>query len=66
MNINHIRNDDDLARALTRVDQLWGAPIASEEGNELEALTQLIEKYEQVHFPTSSHANQALPPMSGR
>lgn len=51
MNIKPIRNDDDLANALARVEQLWGAPMGSPAGDELEILAVLIEKYEEQHQP---------------
>ena len=51
MNIKPIRTPEDLAAALARVDQLWGAEIVSPAGDELEILALLIEKYEDDHFP---------------
>ncbi|MGL5996525.1 MAG: helix-turn-helix domain-containing protein [Pseudomonas proteolytica] len=51
MNIKPIRTPEDLAAALTRLDQLWGAEIGSPAGDELEILALLIEKYEDEHFP---------------
>ncbi|QLG94398.1 transcriptional regulator [Pseudomonas yamanorum] len=51
MNIKPIRTPEDLAAALARVEQLWGAQIGSSEGDELEILALLIEKYEEQHFP---------------
>ena len=51
MNIKPIRNGDDLANALARVEQLWGAPMDSPAGDELEILAVLIEKYEEQHQP---------------
>ena len=51
MNIKPIRNDDDLAAALGRMEQLWGAEANTPEGDELEVLALLIEKYEDEHHP---------------
>lgn len=51
MNIKLIRTDDDLAAALARVDQLWGAATGTPEGDELEIWALLIEKYEDEHHP---------------
>jgi HTH-type transcriptional regulator/antitoxin HigA len=51
MTIKSVRNDADLAAALARLDELWGAPLDSEEGHELEVLATLIEKYEDEHYP---------------
>ena len=51
MNIKPIRCDEDLAAAFARVEQLWGAEIGTPEGDELEVLAVLIEKYEDEHYP---------------
>ncbi len=41
MNLQPIRNDDDLQRAFARMGQLWGAAIGSPEGDELDILATL-------------------------
>jgi HTH-type transcriptional regulator/antitoxin HigA len=46
MNIKPIRSQEDLNTAFARVEQLWGS-----EGDELEVLALLIEKYEDEHYP---------------
>ncbi|MBV2133192.1 transcriptional regulator [Pseudomonas sp. MAP12] len=51
MNIKSIRSEEDLAAALARMEQLWGAEIGTPEGNELDALSSLIEMYEAKHYP---------------
>ena len=51
MNIKLIRTDEDLAAALARMDQLWGAGLNTPESDELEVLALLIEKYEDEHYP---------------
>ena len=51
MNIKPIRSPEDLSAALLRMEQLWGAEIDSPEGDELEILALLIEKYEEQYFP---------------
>ena len=51
MNIKPIRSEEDLAAALARMEQLWGAEIGTPEGNELDVLPLLIERYEAKHFP---------------
>jgi len=51
MNIKPIHNQEDLATALARLEQLWGAEAGSPEGDELEILALLIEKYEDEHYP---------------
>lgn len=54
--MNHttrIKNEKDHAEALTRVSELMDKnPVSgSEEGDELEVLVLLIERYEQEKFP---------------
>ncbi|PHN27593.1 hypothetical protein AO242_28195 [Pseudomonas sp. ICMP 561] len=51
MNIKPIRSEADLADALQRLEELWGAPLNSPEGDELEILAVLVEKFEEEHFP---------------
>ena len=51
MNIKPIRSLEDLTAAFTRLEQLWGAADGSPEGDELETLALLIEKYEDEHYP---------------
>lgn len=51
MNIKPIHTPEGLTAALARVEQLWGAQTGSPEGDELEILAVLIEKYEAEHFP---------------
>ena len=51
MSTNPIRSQEDLTAAFARVKQLWGAEIGSPEGDELEILALLIEKYEDQHYP---------------
>jgi HTH-type transcriptional regulator/antitoxin HigA len=46
MNIKPIRTEEDYAAAMERLDDLWGAPVGSPEGDELEVLALLIGKYE--------------------
>ena len=51
MHIKPIHSDDDLTAALVRMEQLWGAERGTAEGDELEVLAVLIEKYEEEHYP---------------
>ena len=52
MNVHPIRNDDDHATALRRIEQLWDAPEGSEESDELEVLALLVSAYEEERWPT--------------
>ena len=51
MNLKLILNQEDLNTAFARVEQLWGTGIGSPEGDDLETLALLIEKYEDEHYP---------------
>lgn len=51
MHIVPIRNDIDLRRALTRIDQLFGRDLAPDDQAELEVLADLVEHYEAKHHP---------------
>lgn len=51
MNIKPIRSEADLAAALERLEELWGAALNSPEGDELEVLSVLVEKFEAEHYP---------------
>ena len=55
MNIQLIKNKKDYAENLKRVEELWEAKPGSKEGDELDILTTLIEKYENefcaIEFP---------------
>jgi HTH-type transcriptional regulator/antitoxin HigA len=51
MEIHPIRNDDDLAAALREIEKLWGAADGTEEGDELDILSMLVEKYEDRSWP---------------
>ena len=51
MNIRLIHNDDDLTAAFERLEILWGAEIGTLEGDELDVLAMLIERYENEHYP---------------
>ncbi len=51
MNIKPIRNDADYQAALARLEVIFDAKKGSEEGDELEILSILIDTYENEHFP---------------
>lgn len=51
MNIRLLRNDTDLQQALTRLEELWGAEVGTAEGDELELLALVIERYEDEYYP---------------
>src|SRR4051812_35585799 len=51
MEIRPIRNDDDHAAAVAEIERLWGAAAGTEEGDKLDILSTLIEKYEDTRWP---------------
>lgn len=51
MEIRPIRTNDDLTAALARIDALWGKESGTTEGDELDILLDLVEHYENKHFP---------------
>lgn len=51
MNIHPIKTEKDYENALERLEQIFDAKPGTKEGDELEILSILIEKYEDEHFP---------------
>ena len=51
MNIKPIKTEHDYSFALERVNLLFDAKPDTPEGDELDILVTLIEKYEQIHYP---------------
>lgn len=51
MNIKPIKTEQDYQFALERLEEIFDAKLNSKEGDELEILSILIEKYESKHFP---------------
>ena len=52
MEIHPIRNDDDHAAAIREIEKLWGAAAGTEEGDKLDILSTLVEKYEDNRWPS--------------
>jgi HTH-type transcriptional regulator / antitoxin HigA len=51
MEIHSSRNDDDHAAAIREIEKLWGAAPGTEEGDKLDILATLVEKYEDRRWP---------------
>ena len=51
MNIKVIKTEEDYNRALERLEVIFDAKLGTKEGDELEILSILIEKYENEHYP---------------
>ncbi len=50
MNIYPIKTEEDYDKALKRLEQIFDAKQGTKEGDELEILSILIEKYEEKHY----------------
>ena len=51
MEIHPIRTDEDHTEALREIERLWGAEPGSPEGDKLDVLATLVERYEESRFP---------------
>ncbi|NLN25395.1 MAG: transcriptional regulator [Bacteroidetes bacterium] len=51
MKLKPIKTDKDYRDALARLEIIFDAPINTEEGDEAEILSLLIENYENEHYP---------------
>jgi antitoxin component HigA of HigAB toxin-antitoxin module len=51
VDIQPIRNDEDHRAALAQIERLWGAPAGTDDGDKLDILTVLVEKYEENRWP---------------
>ncbi len=51
MNIKPIRNEEDYQKALERLEVIFDAQRGTEEGDELEILSIVIDNYENENFP---------------
>ncbi|MBC7439270.1 MAG: DNA-binding protein [Flavobacterium sp.] len=51
MEINPIKTENDYEKALQRVNKIFDAKPDTREGDELDILVTLIEKYELIHYP---------------
>ena len=49
--IKPIKDEQTYLKALARIDVLWGSPIDSPAGDELEVLMTLVEVYENKNYP---------------
>lgn len=51
MDIRPIRSDADHKAALAEIERLWGAEMGTENGDKLDVLLTLVEKYEETRWP---------------
>ena len=50
MEVKPIKNNNDYEKTLKLIDKLWDAEMNSPEGDKLDILVTLVEKYEEKHF----------------
>ena len=53
MNIKPIKTEKDYKKAIKRLEEIFDSRPGTNEGNELDILGILIEKYEDEHYPVS-------------
>ena len=51
MQVKPVKSDAEHKRALLRIQEIWNAPEGSPEGDELDVLATLVEKYEDERYP---------------
>lgn len=51
MRIKPLKNEEDYEKALERLEVIFDAPTDSEEGDEAEILSMMIDNYENEHYP---------------
>ena len=51
MDIKPLKNEQDYEKALERLEVIFDAPANSQEGDEAEILSMLIDNYENEHYP---------------
>ena len=49
--VSPIRTEEDYEAALARIAEIFHAEIGSPEGDELDVLVDLVELYEERHYP---------------
>lgn len=54
MNINVIDTENDYEKALQRLEVIFDAGPGTKEGDELDALARLIERFEDKHYPIAA------------
>jgi HTH-type transcriptional regulator/antitoxin HigA len=54
MEVRPIKTDQDHQAALREIEALWGAPLGTPEGDRLDVLATLVERYEETRWPVSA------------
>ena len=59
MQIRPIRTDKDHRAALAEIEKLWGASLGTPEGDKLDILVTLVERYEERRWPLKSRRSKS-------
>jgi HTH-type transcriptional regulator/antitoxin HigA len=51
MEFRPLRTEGNYEAALKEIENLWGSPYGSSEGDRMEVLVPLVEAYEEKHYP---------------
>ena len=51
MNIKPIKTEKDYQEALRRLEEIFDAPVDSQESDEADVLAMLVDEYEKQHYP---------------
>jgi HTH-type transcriptional regulator / antitoxin HigA len=51
MDIRPIRTEEDYDAAVAEIGRLWGAAVGSEDGDKLDILATLVDRYEEARWP---------------
>lgn len=54
MNIKPIKSESDYQIALSKLEEIFDAPIGTPESDEADVLGLLIDEYEKIHYPISA------------
>jgi HTH-type transcriptional regulator / antitoxin HigA len=54
MEIRPIRTEADYAAAIAEIERLWNAEPGTDDGDKLDILATLVEKYENEHWPVDA------------
>jgi HTH-type transcriptional regulator/antitoxin HigA len=51
MDIRPIRTEEDYDAAVAEIGRLWGAAVGTEDGDKLDILAMLVDRYEEARWP---------------
>jgi HTH-type transcriptional regulator/antitoxin HigA len=60
MDIRPIRNEEDRRAALQEIERLWNAEPGTDDGDKLDILATLVERYEDTRWPVSKTRNDPI------